>query len=235
MNQISFKNIAESFNNAIEGVIYVVKTQRNMRVHFGMAVIVLVGCLLLGVSRMELALVSLTVVSVLALEMANTALELLVDLVTEAYHPIARIVKDIAAGAVLLVSVNAIFIGYLIFGDKINPRLQWGITKVHQVPAHVTFIALVIVVILVLIGKAVFGRGRPLMGGMPSGHSALSFSIWTISVFLTKNTLVAILVFILAYWVAQSRFKSGTHSLIEVVSGGIVGILSTAAVFQFFF
>jgi diacylglycerol kinase (ATP) len=84
-------------------------------------------------------------------------------------------------------------------------------------------------------GKAFSKKGTPLRGGMPSGHSALAFSIWTIIVLVTKNSLVAFLTFIVAFLVAQSRVRQSIHSAWEVVVGGIIGVLATLLCFQVFY
>src|ERR671917_358858 len=83
-------------------MISVVRTQRNMRFHVVAAVLVLVASLLVGVSKLELAILVLTILIVFVTEMFNTAMEFVVDLVTSEYHPLAKLAKDVSAGAVLL-------------------------------------------------------------------------------------------------------------------------------------
>ena len=107
--------IVESFDCAIEGVIYVLKTQKNMRIHFVLATIILLLGLILDISRLEWVIILLTISMVVVSEAINTAIELSMDIVSETYHPIARIVKDVAAGAVLISSLISVVIGYLIF------------------------------------------------------------------------------------------------------------------------
>ena len=83
------QGVAQSFDHAYRGVIYAVRTQRNMRIHVIISVLVLVASLLVGVSKIELALLVLVILLVLITEMFNTALEFAVDLVTKEYHPLA--------------------------------------------------------------------------------------------------------------------------------------------------
>ena len=109
-------SLVSSFNYAFEGVIYVVRTQRNMRVHFAVALVVLPLASVLGVSRFELLALMLAVSFVLIAEMFNTALEKAIDVATNSFDPLARVAKDVAAGAVLVAAVNAVFVGYLVFG-----------------------------------------------------------------------------------------------------------------------
>jgi len=97
----------------------------------------------------------------------------------------------------------------------------------------------VAVVILLVIGtKAFFGSGTPMRGGLPSGHAAVAFGGWTAITFVTESfrnqVLVSTLGLIMAMLVAQSRVEAGIHTTLEVVYGGVLGALVTAAIFQFF-
>ncbi len=112
-----------SFAFAWQGIVHVVRTQRNMRVHLGAAAAVLAAAALLGVSRVELAVLLLCIMAVLSLEMLNTVVEAVVDLATEEYHPLAKIAKDVAAGAVLVTSIGAACIGLLILGPHLARAL----------------------------------------------------------------------------------------------------------------
>lgn len=227
------RSLVESLNYAIEGIIYVIKTQRNMKLHLIIAVIALSLSILLNVSKTELVFLSISIALVLVTEMLNTSIELSIDMVKETYHPLARIIKDISAGAVLVSSINAIIVGYLIFINRIEPRIDAGIARVRQSSWHMSFLCLIVLLCLVIIGKAIFHRGTPLRGGMPSGHSAVAFSIWTITTFLSSNIIVVALVFILAVLIAQSRLKKAVHTIWEVAAGGALGILTTTLIFQF--
>ena len=91
------KGFVGSLNCAIEGVLWAVKTQRHMLVHLLAAVLVLVGALALRLTLIEFALLALAIILVLFAELMNTALEVVVDLVTPEYHELARRAKDVAA------------------------------------------------------------------------------------------------------------------------------------------
>ena len=97
-----------SFTWAFEGIVYCLRTQRNMKVHMGAAVVALVLGLLFDVSRLELAAVLGAISLVLVAEMLNTAIEAAVDAVIETYHPLVKVAKDVAAGAVLVATANAV-------------------------------------------------------------------------------------------------------------------------------
>jgi len=226
------KNIIESLNNATEGFIYVLKTQRNMRIHFLLAIFVLIFGIYINLSKADLLFVFLAINFVLVCEMVNTCVELSIDLVKNAFDPLARIIKDISAGAVFIAALNALIIGYIIFSNKISFRLEDGIRNIKQSAWHITLIALILVMVLVVFGKVFSKKGTPFRGGMPSGHAALAFSCWTIITFLTEKGLISILAFIMAILIARHRVISKIHNAWEVSAGALLGVLTTAVVFQ---
>ncbi|HEA46859.1 MAG TPA: phosphatase PAP2 family protein [bacterium] len=233
------RSFLESFNSAAEGILYVLKTQRNMRIHFLIAIIILVGSLFLRppLSPVELIILSLTIALVLITEMINTAVEKTIDLMSDTYHPLARIAKDITAGTVLIVSVVAIVVGYLIlFRRYLAPGIETAIANVKASSAHITFVSLMVVVLTVILFKALAARssGFMLSGGMPSLHSALAGAIWIVLSLVSGNPIVIVLAFILALFVAQSRIAKGIHSLKEVAFGALLGILTALLIFQLF-
>lgn len=119
MPRVAKGNLASAFIFAWEGIAYVVHTQRNMRIHLGVATVVLLTAGALRVSRIELAILLLCIMAVTALEMLNTVVEAAVDLATEEYDARAKVAKDVAAGAVLATSVGAALIGVLILGPHL--------------------------------------------------------------------------------------------------------------------
>lgn len=207
-----------------------------MRAHFIIALLVFLSTLFLDLSRIELVILFFSVALVLACEMINTAIESILDLITEDhYHTIARIGKDVAAGAVLVASFNAVVVGYLILYPHFNYTFKNTIIdKVSQVPGYIVFISLILVILITIIGKIYIGRGTPMQGGMPSGHSAIAFSIWTSIAFITKNPLIIVLTFLLAILLGRSRIGSGFHSYSEVFAGAALGILITSVIFLIF-
>ena len=228
-------SIIESFNYAIEGVIHVLRTQRNMRIHFAIAVAVLVVAVAVGVSRVELILLLLSITFVLVSEMINTAIEGTIDAATTSFDPMAKLAKDIAAGAVLISAVNAVAVGYLVFAGKAADKSADVLDRLRDAPAQVTVIALVLTVILVIATKAWTGRGTPLRGGLPSGHAAVAFAAWVAATYVVGDShrfVVSALTFIMALLVAQTRVESGIHSTLEVASGAAIGALVTLSVFQ---
>ena len=228
-------SLIESFNNAIEGVVHVLRTQRNMRIHFAIAVAVLATAAALGVSKLELIALLLAIAFVLIAEMINSAIEGAIDVATTSFDPMAKLAKDIAAGAVLIAAVNAVAIGYLVFAGKAADRTARVLDRLRDAPAEITVIALVITVIIVIVTKAWTGKGTPLRGGLPSGHAAIGFAIWMAATYIVGDShrfLISGLTFIMAVLVAQTRVESGVHSTLEVAYGGALGALVTLSVFQ---
>ncbi|MFA5146001.1 MAG: diacylglycerol kinase [Candidatus Omnitrophota bacterium] len=226
------RKFIESFNDAIEGFIYVMRTQRNMRIHFLSAVLIILLGIYLSFSMGEILILCLTITFVLSAEMINTCVELVVDMIKSEFHPIARIIKDVSAGAVLLTSINAAIVGYSLFSKRVPFRIEDAMVRIKQSPWHITFIALILVFGTSIMGKIIFHRGTPLRGGMPSGHSAIAFSIWTIITFLTNNSIVIVLAFFMAFLIARHRIKDAVHTFSEVFAGAVIGILLTTFVFQ---
>jgi diacylglycerol kinase (ATP) len=103
--------VLQSFNYAFEGVIHALRTQRNMRIHFAIAAGVLVLAFIYDVTRLELIALMIAIAFVLIAEMVNTAVEATIDLSTPSFDPLAKIAKDLAAGAVLIAAVNAVAVG----------------------------------------------------------------------------------------------------------------------------
>ena len=230
------RTIGDSFNAAIEGIIYTIKTQKNMRLHFLAAILIILISIFLQLEKIELLVVCTAVTLVLVCEMFNTAIEKIIDLITPDFHPLARIIKDVAAGCVLISAIFAVIVGYLVFSKYvISFELEQTLLRVQYSPWHATFASLLLVIFLVLMGKSLSKKGTPLRGGMPSGHSAISFSIWTIIVLVTRNPLVTLLVFVVALLVAQSRVRQEIHSGWEVIVGGLLGVMSTLLCFQIFY
>lgn len=226
------RKIIESFNAAVEGFICVLKTERNMRIHFLLALFFILLGIAMGFTHLEIAVLCVTVVFVLFAEMFNTAVELIVDMVKSEFHPVARVIKDVSAGAVLLASINAGIVGYILFIKRITFDVAGGMERIRQSPWHVTFIALILVFGAAIIGKIIFHKGTPLRGGMPSGHAAIAFAMWTVVVFLTRNPIVIALTFVMAFLIARHRIKDAVHTLWEVIVGSVLGVLLTTLIFQ---
>lgn len=228
------RKLIDSFNYAFEGIIYALKTQRNMKIHFFVSIVILIFSLFFELSRFEFLILLLTISLVIIAEMINTSIETAIDLITDQYHIFAKIAKNVAAGAVLIAAINSILVAYFIFFQRFNPYTLMVLHRVRQSPIHITFIILIIVIFSVISLKAYFGRGTPLQGGMPSGHAALAFSVATAITFISENMFIATLAFLMALLVCQSRIEGKIHSFFEVLVGAVLGGLITIILFQLF-
>jgi diacylglycerol kinase len=115
-----------SFVYAGTGLVYAVRTQRNARVHALLAVAALALGIWLRLSPVEFALVFVAITGVFVAEMFNTVAEACVDLITNEYHPLARIAKDVAAGAVLLNAILSVVIALFVYVPHLWPlALRW--------------------------------------------------------------------------------------------------------------
>src|SRR5213076_902305 len=129
-------NVLDSFNYAFEGIIHVLRTQRNMRIHFLVAVVVLVAAVWVGVSKLELIALLLAIAFVFITEMINSAIEQAIDVATTSFDPLAKLAKDVAAGAVLIATVNAVAIGYLVFSGEVSERSSRLLDRLRDAPAN---------------------------------------------------------------------------------------------------
>jgi diacylglycerol kinase (ATP) len=230
--------LIDSFNYAFEGIVHVLRTQRNLRIHFAIAVGVLVAALVVDVTKIELIALLLAITFVLIAEMINSAIEGAIDATTTSFDPNAKLAKDVAAGAVLIAAGNAVAVGYLVFAGKVADRSTEILDRLRNAPAELTLVALVLTIIVVIATKAYTGRGTPLRGGLPSGHAALAFAGWMAATYVVGGDAhrftVSSVTFILALLVAHTRIESGVHSALEVLYGGVLGALVTLVCFQVF-
>ncbi|RBP45502.1 diacylglycerol kinase [Garciella nitratireducens] len=232
---MKIRKLIDSFNYAISGLIYALKTQKNMKIHFLIGTIVIFISLFVDFSRIEILILGITICLVIITELINTAIESTIDLYTKEHSPLAKIAKDVAAGAVLVAAVNSIFVAYVLFFDRIQPFAKTVFIKVQQSSGHLTFVSLILVIVVVIAMKSKFSKnGTYLLGGMPSGHSALSFSAATAIAFISKDIVIAILGYFLAITISQSRIEGKIHTPLEVIVGAVVGTLVTLLIFQMF-
>lgn len=225
-----------SFTWAFEGIVYVLRTQRNMQIHVAAGAAVLVLALVLDVGRLELVAVIGAVALVLVAEMINTAMEAALDALVTSYHPLIKVAKDVAAGAVLVATVNALAVAYLVFYNRLTDPAHNLLDGVRRAPTTLVVVALILTIFVAIAVKAALGRGTPLRGGFPSGHAAAAFAAWAAITFVSEPlahaALISTLAFLMALLVAQSRVEAGFHSALEVISGALLGTMVTVVIFQ---
>lgn len=223
------------FKYAIEGLVHVFRTQRHMRFHFLTLVLVLVVSLVFHLNKEQVIVLLFTISLVLTAEMFNTAIEAVVDLVTQTYHPLAKFAKDIAAGAVLITVINAMAIGFLLFPGGNSLKLLGPEIGPYQPNMRVVFVVtLILLAAMITMWKVAGGKGKLLKGGVVSGHSAIGFFMATTIMFMDRQIAVGIMAFLLAVLIAQSRVEGGIHTLREVICGALLATSISVVVYTVF-
>ena len=228
-------NFLDAWKNAVNGIIYATTTQRNVKIQLVIAVLVVIVSLFFDLNRAEFLCFLFTIILILFAEMCNTAIETVVDLYVDVYHPKAKIAKDVAAGGVVITAINAIIVAYFLFFDKISDIGLNFIENVVNSPIHLAFSALVIVVVAIvaLIATASTNKHRGLNRKfMPSGFTTFAFAINTIIWLLAKNNVVILtLSLVLAILVSASRIEAKAHKVSEVVFSACFGIISILLIY----
>lgn len=225
--------ILDSFNHALAGIVHTFKTQRNMRIIFIIAILTVLASVVTYITRFELIAVVISISLVFFAEMMNTAIEAVVDMITNKFHDLARIAKNVSAGASLIVCANAFIVGYLVFYRKIENLTLFSVDYLRNLNAHVTFASLFFVAMGVIMIKAltIKKRGTFLQGGMPSGHSAMAFAVFTSIALFSKDSIITTFSLLLALTVAESRIEAKIHTLVEVIVGALLGMLITVLMY----
>ena len=227
-------NFLDAWKNAIDGIIYATTTQRNIKIQLVLAVLVVIISLFFDLNRAEFLCFLFTIILILFAEMVNTAIETVVDLYVDVYHPKAKIAKDVAAGGVVITAINAIIVAYFLFFDKISDIGLNFINNVVNSPVHLAFSVLVIVVIAILslIAIAKTNKHKGLNHKfIPSGFTTLAFATNTIIWIVTQssrnivNTIIITLSLVLAILVSASRIEAKAHKLSEVIFSACLGII----------
>lgn len=229
-------NFIDACNNAVNGIVYSTSSQTNIRKQLILGAIVLILSLFYDFSTSEFLILTFAIFFVIFAEMINTAIETVVDLFTEVYHPKAKIAKDVAAGAVLFSSVNAVIVAYfLILRQTDLIQLSESVLSgVIASPTHMALVGLILVVIWIIAVKSVVKKqeldGKKTSRFIPSGQSAVAFAILTAIWLNTKNVFVFCLALILSLLVTGNRMND-TRSVGEVIFGAFMGTLIVLMVF----
>jgi len=230
------RSLIDSFRFALDGMVHVIRTHRHMRYHLVITMAVLVLSVLFRITKLELIMLLLVIALVLLAELFNTAIEVTIDLVTDTYHPLAKIAKDVGGAAVLVSSLTAVAVGALIFFDR--PRVRALVrggglhTPVNII--HVLLAGAVLIVILVVVTKIRGGKGTLMRGGVVSAHAAIAAFLAT-AVYFAGGTPVAVAAAaLLALLVCQSRVEAGIHSVREVTIGAVGAVAVAVIMFELF-
>ncbi|SEN04612.1 diacylglycerol kinase family protein [Lihuaxuella thermophila] len=213
--------VLKSFRYALEGLKFTVVTQRNMRIHFLAALGVLLLSLYLPMSKTEVLLLFVTIILVLFAELINTAVEAVVDMVTEEYHPLAKVAKDVAAGAVLLTAGLAVIVGISVFYPYLNTLFQ-GLIGESADPADIGFAAIIAFdFFFTLMIKGWLHR----MGKSdwePSMTTSIAFCVATLIVAVIGSLILTLLVYFLTALIVGSRLRLQPNRL-SIFLGMVLG------------
>lgn len=218
--ELSNHSFIDAWKNAFNGIIYATTTQKNIQKQLIIAVIVVIVSLFFNLNRAEFLCFLFTIVLIIFAEMVNTAIETVVDLYVDVYHPKAKIAKDVAAGGVVITAINAIIVGYFLFFDKIADIGLTFLKNVTTNPMHLVF-AIMIMSIIAVLALIAYARTRKQdeekIKLIPSGHAAIGFAANTLIWLLTDNIAILMLSLLTAILLAESRIAAKEHTLSEVV------------------
>lgn len=228
------RSLLWSFDYAIRGIVYALRTQRNMRLHALAAAVVVIAALALRISGLELIALIFAIGLVITAELVNTAVEATVDLAVEGFDPMAAVAKDVAAGGVLISSLTAVGVGYVVFFGRLAPIAQRGLSAARTGAPTITFLALALTMLAVLAVKALaHEKGASfLRGGWPSGHTGAAVALATGIGYATSSAKAFLAAMLIAGLVAQSRVETGAHTIAQTIAGAVLGFLLTTAAFQ---
>jgi diacylglycerol kinase (ATP) len=159
------KHFLNSFRYAMSGIIFSTKYERNMRIHLIAMLYVLYFARFYSFSRAEMILLILTCVIAITMEMINTAIEVVIDKVSPSYHTLAKIGKDVAAGAVLIATIGAVVIGVILFWDVSVLRGIWDFFSGSLINAAIFLSSLVLSFLFINSGKKRKARIRSKIEG----------------------------------------------------------------------
>lgn len=223
-----------AWENAFNGIVYAVTTQSNIKKQLVIAVIVLIISLFFNLNRAEFLCFMFTIILILVAEMINTAIETVVDLYTDLYHPKAKIAKDVGAGAVVISAINAVIVGYFLFFDKIADIGLNFIRNVVETPTHLAFVGIFITIILIVALKAASTTNKHKLiknNFMPSGQAGIAFAANTIIWILNDNIVILTLSLIMALLVSESRVETKKRTTKEVIVGALAGTAITLLIY----
>jgi len=209
------------------GIIDAIRTEYHMKFHCFCTVLLIAVCIFLNIPKYQTLALSISISLVWIAELFNTAIETVVDLVTGDYNPLAKRAKDISSGAVLVAAINALIVGFLIFENILEFQFSHSFNRIRSSNPRIFLFIIGCILGIVILLKVIFKKGTPLKGGVPSGHSALAASLFTIISVITNNTKIMVLAFLMLILIIQSRVEGKIHTLFETVLGAFIGWIVT--------
>ena len=232
-------SFAQACENAVNGMIYCVTTQTNMRKELILGTIVMILSLFYDYSVSEFLCLVFAVFFVIFAELINTSIEAIVDLITEEYHPKAKIAKDVGAGACVLTAINAIIVAYFLFlrETDISKMGTTLFTTLVSSKVHLVFVGIILTVIAVIGIKAAISIRKHQLGKevkfIPSGQSAVAFAILTAIWINSKDPVTFCLALVLSLIIGNRMYSARKFS--EVLFGAFMGALIVMMVYGLIF
>lgn len=228
---MSNKHLGESFYHAFEGLSHAIWTQRHVRVQLFIVALSLALSYVMHLKPLELLFVVSAAALVMMAELFNTAIEVVVNMITDTYHPLAKIAKDVAAAGVLIASMYAFLVGVTVFvpvAEISNWMAKAEYMREVRTPdlAVIVLLAIAMVSIIIPLFKVRVGHGTLMRGGAVSAHTAVAFLLAAaIAVKSNFQPLIFVPAAILAFLVAQSRVEGKIHTVAEVLWGATMALI----------
>lgn len=226
------KTFFTALGHAIDGVIRAFKTERNLRIDYVIGLAVFLCSLFFDFTKTEFACICLTVGFVIFAEMINSAVEYIVDLVTDKYDDRAKAAKDIAAGGVLIASGVAVIVAYFLFVDKIHYATTHILESILSSKLHILATIIFAIILLAVILKGIFGKSDKFSEAYPSARVALAFALTTYSYIITREIFVVAITFLLSMMIAQIRVENTKVKPIYMVFSAVLGVLVVLIIYQ---
>ena len=221
-------NFFEACKNAVNGIIYGTTTQSNVKKQLVIIAFVMLISLFFNLSKVEFICLIISVVLIIFAEMINTAVETVVDLYTDLYHPKAKIAKDVAAGAVVITALNAVIVAYFLFFDKIGEMGNSIYQTVINSPTYLAFVVVVLIIIIAVALKAAKIKDKRNDKQLVISCQSMLASAAVVATWIVTENLVALsFAVVLAIMVCMNRVESKERTVIEVILGVMIGILIT--------
>lgn len=232
LKQVKNKTFFTAFGHAMDGIIRAFKTERNLRIDYIIGLTVFICSLFFDFTKTEFACICLTIGFVIFAEMINSAVEYIVDLVTDKYDERAKAAKDIAAGCVLIASCVSVVVAYFLFEDKLYDATTHIIKSILSSKLHILFTILFAITLLVVILKGYFSKDDEYSKSNPSLRVALAFGLTTYSYLITKSLLICGVTFILSILISQMKVQNSKTRPIYILLSALLGILIVIVIYQ---
>lgn len=227
------KTLFSATKNAINGIIHVFRTERNLRIDYFIGALVFLFSLFFDFSRAEYVCLIITIGFMIFAEMINSVIEYMVDLITEEYNEKAKAAKDIAAGGVLIAGGISVIVAYFLFADKIKQATMNTISQILSSRAHMLVTILFIVVIFTIVIKGIFKKDeKKYVESFPSSRIAVSFALATYLFIITKSFIVGAVTLVLCMMIASLKKETDKISNIHILLSAALGILLVIIIYQ---